>query len=180
MKKKIAILSAFALILSLLSMGSLAYFTHSHTTRNEITSGSIRIEINDLTVVDEALLPLSLYEGIMPGDSIQKRVYVTNTGGNDAWIRLRVTSTWDDDLPGDPFTLGLNLTEWTQVGDWYYYHHVVAPGGDTDVLVNAVSFPITLDNSYQSQTFELDFEAEAVQHANNGADVFAAFGWPTP
>ena len=186
MKRNITILSVFALVISLLSLGSLAYFTSSQATENEITTGTIAINLHDLTVIDQERLELSEYEGVMPGDVLAKEVSVSNAGGNAAWVRVRIDPVQEaampDLVPSDPapYTLNINFAKWTRVGDWYYYGDVLEPGESSDHLFTTMSFPITLHDEYQGQAYHLDLEAEAVQVANNWTDVLDAAGWPSP
>lgn len=182
MKKNLVILSAFALILSIMSLGSLAYFTSMKATENEITTGTIRIDLHDLTAVGEELLGISEYHGVMPGDVIPKQASVTNTGGNTAWVRVKIIQMDAEDPLSDdlPFIVNHNLSEWTKDGEWYYYGPALEPGETSELLFDSVTFPHSLDNSYQNRSYYLNLEAEAVQVANNGTDIMDALGWPSP
>lgn len=178
-KKKITILAAIIACVSILALGSLAYFTAQDTANNQITAGNLGIAIHE---TDENGDPFVNQTGVMPGDTIAKVVKIENTGDNTAWIRVKVTMSCTDAnqlaLSTDNITLNYNTTDWTYSNGYYYYNSPVDGGAFTNELFSSVAFDISLGNSYMDAVLSIDVDAEAVQYANNGVTVLDAQGWP--
>lgn len=79
-------------------------------------------------------------------EDVKTDVKVNNIGDVDAYIRVAIVVTWQDDngnvyanapVLGTDYTIELNLnnTNWVQNGDYYYYTKPVAVGGSTEVLI---------------------------------------------
>lgn len=177
MKKKVTMIAVLAIMIAIVSLGSLAFFTASRTAANVIRTGSIAIQLNDKTAEGTDFVSA---DGVMPGDAVSKVVSVTNIGENAAWVRIKLTNTAPEGLSFDDITLDIDSAKWTRQGDWYYCNASVEPGATTSNLFTTVTFSEHLTNAYQSKTFNIDVIAEAVQTANNGASALAAAGWPTP
>ena len=196
MKKKILILAALVICLSIAAAGTLAYYTAEDNAHNVITSGGIDIEIVEkMKDADGGLVdfPEEGIHGVMPGMKVSKIVQVENTGSADAWIRICVESTivdaegealpltfGEDDTPVMSFTL---LEGWVDGGDGYFYcEQSVAPQSMTDILFETVDFHENMGNEYQNCTANVIIFAEAVQSANNpipeGGSVADIAGWP--
>ncbi len=185
MKRKITLIASIALIVSLLSLGTLAFFTDSKEAHNVITAGNVAITLHDENGNEEPF-PSGGVNGVMPGEAVDKVVYVTNSGDNSAYVRIRLDKAIEAG-PGietilnfDNIVLDLDLVNWTKVGDWYYYHTALAPGASTTELFTKVMYGAALDNDYMNAKVTIDVIAEAVQSANNGSSASSASGWPTP
>lgn len=86
--------------------------------------------------------------GTESGASVKRDVRVQNTGNTDAYIRVLLVFTWKD-KDGNIFSnkpqedkdyqINKNLTDWikqeSDAGTYYYYKKPVAPGEETDVLI---------------------------------------------
>lgn len=191
MKKKILVLAALAIAVAIAATGTLAYFTATGTARNVITSGGISIAIEEKTQTGDALVdfPREGLQGIMPGATASKIVRIKNTGPNEAWIRVQITSYITDsdkkeELPDMidgqiPVMTYEVLPGWTLKDGWYYYNAPVAPGAKTDELLQEVTFAPQMGNEYQNCRANLVISAQAVQTANNGKTVLEAKGWPS-
>lgn len=190
MKKKVLVLAVLAIAIAIAATGTLAYFTATGTARNVITSGGISIAIEEKTQNGDALVdfPKGGLQGIMPGTTASKIVRIKNTGPNEAWIRVQITSyiTGSDkeELPDMidgqiPVMTYEVLPGWTLKDGWYYYNDPVAPGAKTDELLQEVAFAPQMGNEYQNCRANLVITAEAVQTANNGETVLEALGWPS-
>ena len=180
MKRKLTVIAAIAVCLSLLTLGSLAYFTAQDNAENHITTGNLAIDVVEL---GEDGQPFVNQIGVMPGDTVVKEVSVANVGDNTAWIRVKVTMTCTANganLPTDGITLDYNTTDWTWSGSdgYYYFNSPVNADASTAELFNNVAFATTLGNDYQNAELIINVEADAVQYANNGATVMEAQGWP--
>ena len=66
------------------------------------------------------------------------------------------------------FTPEFNDTDWTKVGDYYYYNVVVKPGEVTAPLFSKVNVSKDLPNTYIGARYELTPKMDAVQ-ANEDA-----------
>ena len=202
MKKKLLALSVLMICLSLVSLGTLAYFNAEDTAHNVISSGSVNIELVEKTKGDDGKLvdfPKDGIEGVMPGTSVSKIVTVKNTGEADAYIRVWVNTAISE--PGDPITnpliknlpltitvdgeevdvltLDYNTEDWTQGEDGYwYYNKALKVGESTEALFENVAFHKLMGNVYQNSKALVDVTAQATQVANNGESAVEAKGWP--
>ena len=93
MKRKILFLSVLAICVATLAAGSLAYFTHEQTATNVITSGSIKVELQEWADTGNGLVPFENVEGVLPGTEVSKIVRVKNIGGQAAWVRVSADKT---------------------------------------------------------------------------------------
>lgn len=190
MKKKILLIATAIILVSIISIGTLAYFTDEEKASNVITTGNIDIELEewmeDADNNDELIpFPENGVSDVMPGSQISKIVQVRNIGGNPAYVRIQVEKTIElDDAPGqvpdlDLITFDLNTEKWELGTDgYYYYKNVLQPGEVTESLFTVVTFDSDMDNMYQKSSATVDVTAYAVQSDNNGATVFDAQGWP--
>lgn len=182
MKKKLFSLAVICICLSVVSAGTLAYYSANETAHNVITSGNVDIELLETT--DDGT-DFTNVTGVMPGTDVSKIVEVKNIGDNDAYIRVQVEKaiqlaagqTGEVDL--NLLTLDYNTNFWTRVGDYYYYNEVLAPNEVTkEPLFTKVAFSGAMGNMYQNSTASIYVYAQATQVANNGETVFEAKGWP--
>ena len=153
-----------------------------------ITSGSVNIAVVE-TMLDGTELkdfPAEGITGVMPGSTVSKIVSIRNTGGADAWIRVRVSTSVEG---RDRSALDAGVVRFTVEGPWfdggdgyYYYGEAVPADSETEVLFREVRFDPNMGNEYQSCTVYITIEAEAVQTANNPipaeGTVRDVAGWP--
>lgn len=178
MKRKLTVIAAIAICISILALGSLAYFTAQDNAENHITTGNLAIDVVEIGADGQ---PFVNQTGVMPGDTVVKKVSVSNIGDNTAWIRVKVTPTCTANgnaLPMDGITLNYNTTDWTYSNGYYYFNNPVDANNSTADLFTNVTFDAALGNEYQNAELIIDVEADAVQYANNGATVMEAQGWP--
>lgn len=188
MKRKIIITTLLLALISIISVGSLAYFSAEKEAHNVITSGSVEIELEELTNQTDKQgqpIPFEDVDGVMPGTSTSKIVQIKNTGKNEAFIRLNVTKDillqdgFQGDVDLDLIIIDFNTEEWTLgKGGYYYYNQALAVGATTTPLFTTITFDKTMGNLYQNSSATVDVKAFAVQTAHNGATVFDAVGWP--
>lgn len=189
-KRRIFVIALLVCCLAVMASGSVAYFTASETAHNVISSGSIAIDLQELTdQVDENGDPLPFEDatGVMPGTEVSKIVQVENTGDNAVWVRIAVEKAIDLVLPegAEPvepdlalIALDLNTADWTEQDGYYYYNKPLNLGETTVPLFTTVTFDAAMGNAYQNSTATVSVRADAVQTANNGAAVLEAAGWP--
>ena len=85
MKRKLLMLSVFAICVAVLAAGSLAYFTSEDTAHNVITTGGVSIAVQEWAD-EERTTPFEDVTGVMPGTAVTKIAEVVNTGGAAAWV----------------------------------------------------------------------------------------------
>lgn len=178
MKRKLTVIAAIAVCVSILAVGSLAYFTAQDSAENHITTGNLAIDVVELGADGQ---PFVNQTSIMPGDTVVKEVSVENIGDSTAWIRVKVTMTCTangETLSTDGITLDYNTAEWIYSNGYYYCNSQVEANNSTANLFNNVTFDSSLGNEYQNAELIINVEADAVQYANNGATVMEAQGWP--
>ena len=181
MKRRILLLCLIVALLSMISLGTYAYYTTTQQTRNVITTGGIRFELLE-TGADGAAFP-SEPMVILPGDVVSKTVRVENTGGHPMYLRIQLTPGVNDPaLTADHcIDLDINESDWTYADGYYYYNTALEPGDTTSPLFTQVTFiGREVTNAYLGKTFSLDVAAFAVQSEHNGTDPLAAQGWPEP
>lgn len=186
MRKKILLISVIVILISLTAYGTLAYFSYEDTATNVITTGSVKIAIEEFSKTESGeLVPFEDIFDVMPGMNVSKIVQVKNIGGQDAWIRVSVEKaiTLADDVEGvvDPslITYDLNTEFWTEKDGFYYYNSTLRSGETTKPLFTTVIFSAEMDNIYQHSKAVIEVNAQATQVKNNGESVFEASGWPT-
>ena len=188
MKKKIMAGVMIAICLSFAAYGTLAYFTHEDTATNVITSGNIKIELQETALdKDGEVIPFEESQekiDVMPAQSVSKIVKVQNTGDNEAYVRISVEKLINlaEDVEGTPdpelVSMDFNTENWTEADGYYYYKLPLAPGETTEALFNNVTFAPEMGNMYQNSKATIIVNAQATQVKNNGEDVFKAGGWP--
>lgn len=191
MKRKLLFIATIVLCLSLLTVGTLAYYSGTTTAHNVITSSGIDITLVDsieggTALTDEDGTPTGGWSlaGVMPGQTVKKTVAVKNTGESEAWVRLQVTLTITG-ADGEPLpnvlevgdkkitlvSFDLDETKWLREGDYIYHLAPVAGGGEgqtADLFKdNAVTFAPEMPNAYQDCHVSIQIAAQAVQTAHN-------------
>ena len=192
MNKKILAVCLVVICLSITAGGTLSYLTSESVTNNVITTGNVKIELEEkqeLTPGVETDFPAAGLSGAMPGDKISKIVRVKNTGTTPAWTRIDVKTTIKSgttDLPtvlsnGEDAVMITPLTGWTKGSDgYYYYENELAAGDRTPPLFREVKINPLMGNTYQECEISVLVSAHAVQSAHNGTTVSEAAGWPVP
>lgn len=188
MKKKVAAGAVLAICLSVLIYTTIAYFNTADTARNVITSGNIKIELQETALVNDSEIPFEESQdvyNVMPGQQVSKIVRVENTGDNPAYIRISVDKAIQlaEGAQGDPDTglvsIDYDSSSWTLGSDgYYYYNEPLAAGATTPALFRNVTFDPAMGNMYQNSKAVIKVSAQATQVKNNGTDVFSAAGWP--
>ena len=111
-KRKILMLAMSLCMVAILAVGgTLAYFTDEESADNVFTMGNVDIDLEEN--FDEELADL------VPGQDINKDVWVENVGVNDSYVRVHIAfPTIMDD--GDPrFNASQNFVHWNFTRDSY-------------------------------------------------------------
>ena len=133
-KKQLTLLISLILIITVAAGGTLAYLVaKTSPVTNTFTPAEVTCQVNETF-----------------DNKVKKDVSVENTGDTDAFIRAALVITWKDAAgnvaPQTPvantdYTISLNTREsdkWIAGTDgYYYYKNSVAPGHNTDVLINS-------------------------------------------
>ena len=193
MKKKILVLALAAVFVSLLALGSAAYFTVEGRATNIITTGKVDMALHEMQLVPgadgqlvEDEYPDQPITGVMPGRTVSKIPYVVGQEGTQPFytrvkVSVNVTSAEKEPLDARYITLNYDETHWEQGDDdWWYYKGEIGPGHRA-ALFTQVAFDPAMDNTYQNCSVQIDVSAQAVQVKNNPvpADGYTAItGWP--
>ena len=174
---KITLLAVAVAMLTLITQNTVAYYTNVGTATNVVTSGDISAQIIE-KMGDENFPKEGV--SVLPGAVVSKKVSVQNTGGHPFWLRVKLTDAIDDAaLSSDVMELDLNLRDWIDGGDgFYYYKTEVQPGTETEKLFTEVKIAGNVNNSYIGKTLQLTVSAFAVQSEHNGTSPLEAEGWP--
>lgn len=184
MKRKLMVLALIVLCLSIAAVGSAAYFTAEGTATNVITAGNIDVKLIETAVSDDGTeAPFEDAVGVMPGTEASKVVKVENTGGNAAYVRIKVEITvtaadGETALDPKPVSMSIDTSKWEYKDGWFYYKDPLTAGATTSPLFEAVTFSKDMGNDYQNATAVIDVAVQATQVANNGASAITASGWP--
>lgn len=178
---KLLVIVLAAVLATLFSQGTLAYYSVIGKATNVVTSGDISLKIHEKTADDQDFPAEGVY--VIPGDVVSKRVTVENVCGHPFYLRVKlVNGSTDLELNADDcLKVDLNTTDWTVGQDGFiYYNKVLEPGQTTAPVfteVEIVGEKLGRDNI--GTTLELTVKAFAVQSENNPAEhPWDAAGWP--
>ena len=165
MKRKLLILSALAICIATLAAGTLAYFTSEGKAHNVITTGGVKIALQEWADEDKTT-PFEDITGIMPSMEATKIAEVKNTGASPAWVRVKVTKAIKLAREIEGFTpdtelveLNIDTEKWTQGEDGYlYYKEALKPGEVTAPIFTSVTVNAAMGNEYQAATATVDVE----------------------
>lgn len=195
MKKKLAVFASLVLILSVAAAGTYAYLTAQGMAHNVITAGNISVTLHDEGKNGDAWEDFNeLYPtgaSVMPGVTVDKRVYVENVGQNPCYVRVKLTPSATKD--GEPLTtegqfqldLERYADSWTLDSEGFYrYNELLQPGEKTEMLLSSVTFDEKMGNAYMNSRFDIVVDVQAVQSQNNifnqdaGETILNVQGWP--
>ncbi len=136
----IAVIAALGMI-----GGTYAYFTDRVEVANEFKTKPYGTQ-----VTEEFTSP----DNWLPGDETPKTVVVKNTGEVDVAVRVSYTENWvsasGTPLSGTQTISGQNVkaaiinldntSDWTKVGNYYYYNKKLVSGNSTTSFIKSVTF----------------------------------------
>lgn len=180
-KRKILFFALIVCCVAILAAGTLAYFTVEETAYNVITTGKLDMTLHEETTGGKPF-PEDGIHGVMPGQTVDKKVYVENTGSADFYVRIALEKRIFDSDGGDSLsfkhiTIDINTEDWTEKDGYYYYNKVLKPNEKTKPLFTTVTFEKDMGNRYMDARVEIDVDAQAVQSKNNGDSALTASGW---
>ena len=179
---KLLVVALAASLLTVMSQGTLAYYSTVGRATNVVTSGNIRFIIHETTDQGTEFAKEGVY--IVPGDIVSKRVSIQSDSEHPFYLRVKlVYGVNSEELSAeDCFKLDINEEHWELHDGWYYYKGVVDPDETTPYVFSHVEIVGSkVDNSYIGKTLTLTVDAQAVQSENNPLTddkTYTALGWP--
>lgn len=179
-KLRLLLIAFAAIIVTVLTQPTLAYYTKLGVSTNVITTDGVQLEIIEKTA-DGNDFPA---EGVtvIPGDIVSKRVSVANVCDQPFYLRVKlVSSTTNETLtPEECLKMDIDTVHWTYLDGYYYYNEILAPGETTPALFTQVEIVgEKVDRTHGASVLSLTVNAYAVQSANNpAAHPWDAAGWP--
>lgn len=187
MKKRMIAVVMAVCALAVLAIGStFAFFTSKDNAGNTFTMGNVNIALTETSEAKDGVKAGEVkedgkgivYTSAMPGDVFSKNPIVTNTGDNNAWIRVKLEVTSEDEAMQENVAAlkeaiiadMVDHYEWEVKADdeYIYYTDIVEPDAYVD-LFETVTIPSTWGNEAADASFSIEISAEAVQSDNNGA-----------
>ena len=181
-RTKLVVIALVAIVLSLFSYSSMAYYALTETATNVVTSGGIQFLIHETTDQGTPFPEEGVY--IVPGDVVSKKVTIESACAHPFYLRVKIVYGVDSaELTAeDCFKLNIDQTNWILHEGWYYYKDIVQPGETTPEVFSHVEIVgDKVDNSYIGKTLTLTVNAQAVQSENNpliDGNIYTASGWP--
>ncbi len=181
-KGKISVISVVSVIALSAIGATTAFFSTEDTARNVITTGNIKIDLFETALNNDGEhVPFEDRLDVMPGETVSKNAQVENIGGQEAYIRVKVTTLIElaDGKQGDAtlITLDFNTEDWTEKDGYWYYNYPLAPDETTSPLFTCAEFSGKMNNDYQESKAIIDVTAYGVQKAHNGDSALTALGW---
>ena len=206
MKKKLLSLALMTIFISLMALGSAAFFTKDAYTTNIITTGTVSLLLDEHLAKDqwtavteqvgeqEVIVAYAFNDPVMPGVKVEKKPTIKNNGSQPFFLRAKVEKTViaadkQTQLPADVVLIEYP-DGWlpSEDGWWYYTKAEVSDAvypGEEITLFNGVMLKPETGNEYQNCTVTISVRAQAVQSKNQTdgqgkaiLDAPAAMGWP--
>ena len=179
-KTRLILIALAAILATVLTQPSLAYYTTVGKATNVVTSGDIQLQIHEKTADGSDFPAEGVY--IIPGDIVSKQVSVENVCGHPFYLRVKLVSgSTNRDLTAEEcLKMDIDTENWTLVDGFYYYNRPLQPGEITLPLFTQVEIVgDQVDRSHIGSTLSLTVNAYAVQSENNPAEhPWDAAGWP--
>ncbi|MFI3326885.1 MAG: TasA family protein [Clostridia bacterium] len=180
-KKKLYIcIACIALLVGVAISQTFAYFTTESTTTNVITTGYVKMELNEEIKADGVnweFIPISEATSILPGDTVEQKAYVTNIGSEDFYCRVSYEIQIEDaqgntdTLDPNMITLNVDTDKWVLDEDGFYrYTDIVSVDETTSPLFDKVCFSTEMDNDYIGCTITIIVGSQSVQSEYNEYD----------
>ena len=179
-KARLLLIALAAILLTVLTQPTLAYYTTIGKATNVVTSGDIRLMIHEKTADGSDFPSEGVY--IIPGDIVSKQVSVENVCAHPFYLRVKLVSgSTNETLSAeDCLKMDINTNDWTCQDGFYYFNRILEPGETTPALFTQVEIVGSkVDQTHIGSTLSLTVNAYAVQSENNPAEYpWDASGWP--
>jgi len=183
-------LALMTIFISLMALGSAAYFTVEGRATNIITTGTVDMELKEMQLVGEEEVPYpedKTITGILPSQKVSKIPYIVGVEGTQPFytrVKVDVTVLVDgeaDEAGLEYIDLDYDKTNWEQGADGWWYYKGEVKEKDRVALFTEVAFAPEMPNDYQNCTVKVAVSAQATQVKNNPvpeAGYTAIVGWP--
>ena len=179
-RAKLLLVALAAILLTVLTQPTLAYYTTVGKATNVVTSGDIQLKIHEKTADGSDFPAEGVY--IMPGDIISKKVSVENICTHPFYLRVKLVRGSNNQAldPEETMKLDIDARHWTYTDGFYYYNQILLPGEITPALFTQVEIVGSkVDQTHAGTTLSITVNAYAVQSENNPAEhPWDASGWP--
>ena len=179
-RSKLLLIALAAILVTVLTQPTLAYYTTVGTATNVVTSGDIQLMIHEKTADGSNFPTEGVY--IIPGDIVSQQVSVENVCAHPFYLRVKLVSGSTDEAltAEDCLKMDIDTVNWTYVDGFYYYNRILQPGETTPALFTQVEIVGSkVDQTHIGSTLSLTVNAYAVQSEHNPAEhPWDASGWP--
>ena len=179
-KSRLLLIALAAILVTVLTQPTLAYYTIVGKATNVVTSGDIELLIHEKTADGSDFPAEGVY--VIPGDIVSKQVSVENAGGHPFYLRVKLVSGSTNEVltAEDSLKINIDTTNWTYLDGFYYYNQILQPGETTPTLFTEVEVVGSkVDKTHIGSTLSLTVNAYAVQSEHNPAEFpWEASGWP--
>ena len=179
-RSKLCLVAIAAILATVLTQPTLAFYSVIGKATNVVTSGSIKMQIHEKTADGSDFPEEGVY--VIPGDIVSKQVSVENVCDHPFYLRVKlVNGSTNETLNADDcLKLDIDTVNWTAKDGYYYYNTILQPGQTTQELFTQVEIVgDKVDRSHIGSTLSLTVDAYALQSENNPADhPWDADGWP--
>ena len=198
-KKKVFALALAVCLIATMSMGTLAWFTAEDEVTNNFLVGDSTTTADKVFGVDvweqvdtdrdgnlevigqgDTTENSATYGLILPGETLTKMPYLTNTGVHDQYARAIVTVTGADTLKDllatgySALLTGTDATKWEldnvvyengQFVFTYYYKEVLEAGATSAAIFEGVAIPtgLTVDQAVAMNNFSVNVLGQVIQ-----------------
>lgn len=179
-RSRLLLIALAAILLTVLTQPTLAYYTVVGKATNVVTSGGVQLQIHEKTADGSDFPEEGVY--VIPGDIVSKRVSVENVCDHPFYLRMKLVNGSDNEAltPDECLKLNIDTQNWTCVDGYYYYNAILQPGETTTELFTQVEIVGSkVDRYHGGSTLSVTVNAYAVQSENNPAEhPWDAAGWP--
>jgi hypothetical protein len=161
--------AALALAAALCAGGTLAGWRTSSTVTNHISTAIVQ------GIVEEKY---EQGQTITPGQTVEKCVWVKNTGTASSLVRAKVVIDWDDETAADMDATdcvfpAYNTADWTQGEDGYwYYNDIVEPNQCSTALFESFTVSPNLTNELAGRTGHIGVTMELLQASGDSPTLW--------
>lgn len=179
-KSRLLLIALSAILLTVLTQPTLAYYTAAGKATNVVTSGAVQLKINEKTADGSDFPAEGVY--VIPGDIVSKQVSVENVCGHPFYLRVKLVGGAANETlaPDDCLKLDIDTRNWTCLDGYYYFNRILQPGQTTPALFTQVEIVGSkVNRTHIGSTLSLTVDAYAVQSEHNPAEhPWDASGWP--
>ena len=190
MRKKITAVALLVILISLLALGSAAYFTVDGRATNVVSTGGITMSLDEKGPWTGGNGVYTLDRTLMPGQTAQKVVSIINDGSQEAFytrvsVEISILDGQGNAMPDDYIYVDLdfNAADWTYRDGWWYYNAAVEAEQSSEPVFTHVLLTPGTPNEMKNAQVALIVRAQAVQAKNNpipagGTVAGDISGWP--